>query len=112
MKSFARYISKNLLFFVVFIIALLFIDLLVFGVLFYNTVFEDYGETAPPRMLEEVSEALTQDGLPDNVLEKLENNHIWAMLLDENGNRIWGVLTPEEIPAAYSLHDVALFSKG
>ncbi len=112
MKSFARYISKNLLFFVVFIIALLFIDLLVFGVLFYNTVFEDYGETAPPRMLEEVSEALTQDGLPDNVLEKLENNHIWAMLLDENGNRIWGVLTPEEIPAAYSLQDVALFSKG
>ena len=63
-------------------------------------------------MLEEVSEALTQDGLPDNVLEKLENNHIWAMLLDENGNRIWGVLTPEEIPAAYSLQDVALFSKG
>lgn len=112
MKSFARYISKNLLFFVIFIIALLFIDLLVFGLIFYNTVFEDYGETSPPRMLEEVSEALTQDGIPDYVLEKLANNHIWAMLLDENGNRIWAALTPEEIPATYSIQDVALFSKG
>lgn len=112
MKSFARYISKNLLFFVIFIIALLFIDLLVFGLIFYNTVFEDYGETSPPRMLEEVSEALTQDGIPDYVLEKLANNHIWAMLLDENGNRIWAALTPEEIPATYSIQDIALFSKG
>lgn len=112
MRSFARYISKNLLFFVIFIIALLFIDLLAFGLIFYNTVSEDYGETAPPRMLEEVSEVLTQDGLPDNVFEKLENNQIWAMLLDENGNRIWAALTPDEIPAAYSLQDVALFSKG
>ena len=112
MKSFTRYISKNLFFFIIFIIALLFIDLLAFGLIFYNTVSEDYGETAPPRMLEEVSEALTRDGLPDNVLEKLENNHIWAMLLDENGNRIWAALTPEEIPVVYSLQDVALFSKG
>ncbi len=112
MKSFTRYISKNLFCFIIYIIALLFIDLLVFGLIFYNTVSEDYGKHAPSRMLEEVSEALTQDGLPDNVLETLESNHIWAMLLDENGNRIWAALTPEEIPAAYSLQDVALFSKG
>lgn len=112
MKSFTRYISKNLFFFIIYIIALLFIDLLVFGLIFYNTVSEDYGKHAPSRMLEEVSEALTQDGLPDNVLETLESNHIWAMLLDENGNRIWAAMTPEEIPAAYSLQDVALFSKG
>lgn len=112
MKSFAKYISKRLLFFAAFVIFLLLINLLAFGLVFQDSMSEDYGENSPKRMLEEVSEALTQDGLPDNVFEKLENNHIWAMLLDDNGNRIWAALTPEEISAAYSLQDVALFSKG
>ena len=112
MKSFAKYISKRLLFFAAFVIFLLLINLLAFGLVFQDSMSEDYGENSPKRMLEEVSEALTQDGLPDNVFEKLENNHIWAMLLDDNGNSIWAAFTPEEIPAAYSLQDVALFSKG
>ena len=112
MKSFAKYISKRLLFFAAFVIFLLLINLLAFGLVFQDSMSEDYGENSPKRMLEEVSEALTQDGLPDNVLEKLENNHIWAMLLDDNGNSIWAAFTPKEIPAAYSLQDVALFSKG
>ena len=112
MKSFAKYISKRLLFFAAFVIFLLLINLLAFGLVFQDSMSEDYGENSPKRMLEEVSEALTQDGLPDNVLETLESNHIWAMLLDDNGNSIWAAFTPEEIPAAYSLQDVALFSKG
>ena len=112
MKSFARYISKSLLFFAAFVIILLLINLLVFGLVFQDTMSEDYGENSPKRMLEEVSNSLTQKSISDEVYEKLERNHIWAMLLDENGKRIWATLTPGEIPTVYSLQDVSLFSKG
>ena len=112
MKSFARYISKSLLFFAAFVIILLLINLLAFGLVFQDTMSEDYGENSPKRMLEEVSNSLTQKSISDEVYEKLERNHIWAMLLDENGKRIWAALTPGEIPTVYSLQDVSLFSKG
>lgn len=44
--------------------------------------------------------------------EKMLNNAgAWAMILDENGNTIWEMNMPEELPHHYSTTDVAMFSR-
>ena len=44
--------------------------------------------------------------------EKMLNNAgAWAMILDENGNTIWEMNMPEELPRHYSTTDVAMFSR-
>lgn len=41
----------------------------------------------------------------------LNNACAWAMILDENGNIIWEMNVPEELPRHYSTTDVAMFSR-
>ena len=43
--------------------------------------------------------------------EMLNNACAWAMILDENGNIIWEMNVPEELPRHYSTTDVAMFSR-
>lgn len=42
----------------------------------------------------------------------LQQNDAWAMLIDAAGHVVWSYMLPEEIPEAYSLTDVARFTKG
>lgn len=43
--------------------------------------------------------------------EVLHSNKVWAMLIDNNGDRVWGFDLPKEIPSHYTLTDVAKFSR-
>ena len=43
--------------------------------------------------------------------DMLNNACAWAMILDENGNIIWEMNVPEELPRHYSTTDVAMFSR-
>ena len=52
MKSFGSYISKYLVSFVAFILILLFLNAVVFGLTFQKIVTEDYGDSSPQAMLE------------------------------------------------------------
>ncbi len=112
MKAFGKYISKHLASFAAFILVLALLNVLAFGITFQSVIINDYGDTSPQNMLEEIAAASTIEGVSDDARQKLESAHIWAMLLNPYGKRIWAVDTPEDIPEKYTIQDVALFSKG
>lgn len=112
MKSFGSYISKHLASFAVFLLILVFINVILFVVTFYHTVSDDYGESSPHAMLEMTSAAATTEGLTDDAIQTLRQYNIWAMYLTPSGECFWTLDLPEEVPHNYSVQDVALFSKG
>ena len=112
MKSFGSYISKHLASFAVFLLILVLINVLLFGVTFYHTVSDDYGESSTRAMLEMTSAAATTEGLTDDAIQTLRQYNIWAMYLTPSGECFWTLDVPEEVPHNYSVQDVALFSKG
>ncbi|WMJ89604.1 sensor histidine kinase [Anaerocolumna sp. MB42-C2] len=112
MKSFGKYISKHLASFAAFILLLALLNVLVFGITFQSVIINDYGDTSPQNMLEEIAASSTAEGISDDARKKLESTHIWAMLLNQDGSRVWAIDTPEDIPYEYTIQDVALFSRG
>lgn len=112
MRSFASYISKHLASFAAFILILLFLNAVVFSLTFQKIVTEDYGNSSPQSMLEMTADAATPEQLSDNAVEKLRQNHIWAIYLNADGQCYWSVDLPDEVPESYTIQDVALFSKG
>ncbi len=112
MKSLGAYISKHLASFGAIILTLLFINFIVFGVTFRKTIIEDYGETSPRAMLETTAAAITPSGVSKEIEQALRQNHIWAIYLNQDGQALWSLDLPDEVPQSYTLQDVALFSKG
>lgn len=112
MKSFGSYISKHLASFAVFLLILVLINVILFGVTFYHTVSDDYRESSPRAMLEMISAAATTEGLTDDATQTLRQYNIWAMYLTPSGECFWTLDVPEEVPHNYNVQDVALFSKG
>ena len=84
MRSFGSYISKYLVSFAAFILILLFLNAVVFGLTFQKIVTEDYGDSSPQSMLEMTAAAATPEQLSDDAVQKLRQNHIWAIYLDED----------------------------
>ena len=89
MKSFGTYISKHLASFAAFLLILVIVNVVLYGVTFYHTVSEDYGEASPRAMLELTSTAATTEGLPDYAEQKLRQYNIWAMYLTSTGECFW-----------------------
>lgn len=112
MKAFAKYISKYLLSFFIFSLALLFVNILAFALTFGGIVFREYGPASPANMLETAAADLSASGISEKTKQELNRSHIWAMLLDAGGNCDWSMSLPEEIPTQYTIQDVAVFSKG
>ncbi|MDO4555276.1 MAG: HAMP domain-containing sensor histidine kinase [Lachnospiraceae bacterium] len=112
MKSFAAYISKYLISFSAFIVALLIANVIFFIWTFDSTIRNDYGYTSPQNMLEVVSESSTKDGTTEETEALLHAHQIWAIYLNPDGQIAWSYDTPEELPVHYTIQDVALFSKG
>ena len=71
MKSFGTYMSKHLASFAVFLLLLVLGNVILFGVTFYHTVSEDYGEASPRAMLKTTSAAADAEGLADDAARKL-----------------------------------------
>lgn len=112
MKSFGAYISKHLIVFAVFIIALFFLNVLIFGITFYHIFTDDYGETSPRQILETTASASTPAGVSEEAAQTLQRNQLWAMYLNPEGQCFWSLDLPDEVPKSYTLQDIALFSKG
>ena len=98
MKSFGTYISKHLASFAAFLLILVIVNVVLYGVTFYHTVSEDYGEASPHAMLELTSTAATTEGLPDYAEQKLRQYNIWADIHRWDGH-----------PARFSDHTVHLW---
>ena len=112
MKAFGKYISKYLLSFFTFALVLLFVNILAFTLTFSGIVSKEYGSASPANMLEAVAADLAASGISEERSQELERNHIWAMLLNEDGKCDWALFLPEEILTQYTIPDVAVFSKG
>lgn len=112
MRSFGKYISKHLVSFVILILVILFINLITFGLTFYKTLEEDYGETSPQIMLETASKTASPAGISEETVQKLRQDNIWAIYLNKNGQCLWSLDLPDEVPKNYTIQDVALFSRG
>ena len=112
MKPFKKYIKKYLLTFVGFTILLMLLNIIAFMLTFSGVIFKDFGDSSPQKMLERTADGATANGLTNEIILRLRQNDIWAMLLDEDGKALWSVDLPAEIPTTYSIQDVAVFSKG
>ncbi len=111
MKSLGKYISKYLASFAGLVLILLFINCLAFAWTFYGVVTKDYGGFSPQNMLD-AAESASLEGISDEISGQLRTNHIWAVYLDMEGNRVWDVDAPDEIPECFTVQDVAVFAKG
>ena len=112
MKAFGKYISKYLLAFFIFALVLLLVNILAFSLTFSGIVSKEYGSASPANMLEAVAADLAASSISEERSQELERNHIWAMLLNEDGKCDWALFLPEEVPTQYTIQDVAVFSKG
>ena len=112
MRSFARYITKYLVSFAAFILALLLLNGVIFGLTFQKILAQDYGDASPRSMLELVAAAATPEQLSDEATKTLRQNEIWAIYLNEDGQCYWAVDLPAEVPERYTIQDVARFTKG
>lgn len=111
MKSLGKYISKYLASFAGLVLILLFINCLAFAWTFYGVVTKDYGGFSPQNMLD-AAESASLEGISDEISRQLKTNHIWAVYLDMEGDRVWDVDAPDEIPECFTVQDVAVFVKG
>ena len=112
MKSFGRYISKYFVSFSVLIIGLVLFNLLAFIWTFRRIVLNDYNGFSPQNMVADVNAASGPEGITEEMADTLRSLDIWAMFLDSTGGRLWSVELPADIPADYSVQDVAAFTKG
>lgn len=112
MKSFGAYISKHLASFAVFIVVLLFLNVIAFGWTFRSAITKNYGKGSPQKMLEATAKASTSERISDEMAQKLRSNHIWAMYLNQDGKCVWSCDLPEEVPDHFTIQEVAVFSKG
>lgn len=112
MKSLGKYISKYLVSFAGLVLILLFINGIAFGWTFYGVMTKDHGTLSPQNMLEAVAASVSLEGISEETSERLKNNHIWAVYLDMEGNRVWAAGAPDGLPEHFSVQDVAVFAKG
>lgn len=112
MKSFGKYISKYLLSFIVLVFILVVFNIISFVWTFHSAISKNFGDASPKNMLEKVVSASSADGIEKEMTGELQDNHIWAMFLNSEGDCLWSVDLPMEFPTKYSIQDVAVFSKG
>lgn len=59
-------------------------------------------------------ELVREDGayrLPDAVVEDLRDRGQWAMLIDDEGEVVWEIDLPADVPTSYTMADVASFTR-
>ncbi len=112
MKSFGKYISKYFVSFSVLILGLVLFNLLAFIGTFRHIVLNDFSGSSPQNMVADANTASGPEGITDEMADRLRSLNIWAMFLSSAGHCLWSVELPSDIPADYSVQDVAAFTKG
>ena len=91
------------------IFALLFIDLILYGIVMYKSALSLYYPKV--NIMENL---LFEEGkykLSDEAVENLRERGEFAMLLDNSGNILWSEDLPKELEKEYTLQDVARFTR-
>lgn len=116
MRSLGRIIRSYLVSAVGVILIVLFLNFGVFTYVSYQSYMGDNGRLSNRKYLLAIEEELFQGGEDCRMTEKgyeilEESSFVWAMVLDENGQRIWGWQVPDELPQSYSRRDIALLTR-
>lgn len=112
MKTLRSYIARNLASFVALIVGLVVMNVLVFGLFFFNAIASEARGASPTSLLDSVEDASDASGVSAEAEGELRSRGVWAMFVGADGDCAWSVDLPEEVPRHYSLQDVARFSKG
>ncbi len=112
MKIFTKYISKYLLSFIGLILALIALNAAAFVFTFYSAMHRGYGTTSPQHMSERIAAASSAEKITPEAKKILTDHGLWAMYLNPEGICSWTAALPEEIPTAYSIQEIAIFSRG
>ncbi len=92
--------------------ALLILAICLFSFFAYAVYVSNQPNTTVPRM-GNIPDALvrTADGYQFDESTLAEQNAVWAILIDENGDVIWSAARPDDVPTHYTINHVAQFSK-
>lgn len=53
----------------------------------------------------------TADGYQFDAADVMDENHLWAMLIADDGHVVWNYAKPDDVPDTYTLEDVASFAR-
>ncbi|MBD5423884.1 MAG: HAMP domain-containing histidine kinase [Allobaculum sp.] len=98
----------------------LFLNALLFGLVFFTAIHEAYHQSSPSKLLDQVEQGLEKQSsiyssalsLPLELQDTLRQDEVWMFLLDESGKQKASFLTPTSIPTQFSIGEIAQFSKG
>lgn len=98
----------------------LFLNVLLFGLVFFMAIHEAYHQSSPSKLLDQVEQGLEKQSfiyssalsLPLELQDTLRQDEVWMFLLDESGKQKASFLTPASIPTQFSIGEIAQFSKG
>ena len=106
-KSIYRLIRR----FIVFFILLLLINILVIFIAGFSKANSASITSTLNLIAEQTDISQAKVELEDNAQKTIEQNDLWMMVLDENGNQIFDFNLPRRFATHYSLTDVARFSR-
>ena len=106
-KSIYRLIRR----FIVFFILLLLINILVIFIAGFSKANSASITSTLNLIAEQTDISQAKVELEDNAQKTIEQNDLWMMVLDENGNQIFDFNLPRGFATHYSLTDVARFSR-
>jgi signal transduction histidine kinase len=116
MQNFLNFVSKYLLMYITIFVVIIILDIVIFAVSFNGTVHNIYNYNSPVQTIQQISDELSNHDdsyyLGANGKEKLLENNIWSIIINNEGKVIWSFQVPDEVPSEYSVQDIALFSKG
>ena len=104
-KSIYRLIRR----FIVFFILLLLINILVIFIAGFSKANSASITSTLNLIAEQTDISQAKVELEDNAQKTIEQNDLWMMVLDENGNQIFDFNLPRGFATHYSLTDVARF---
>lgn len=116
MPSIAKYIGKNLLFFLIALLILFLVNLAAFIGIGYASMKNSRSQLEPGMISEEMVQEINRNPSDIHIgatsLDKLDQHGIWALVMDnDTGELVWTHRLPPDIPKVFSRKDVALFSR-
>lgn len=112
MKNLSKIISRYLISALIMLLVTLFLNVFLYVILGFRIVQSSNRSVSNIRTLaEELSLSDGQLYLSENGYSSLEENNVWAMVLNDDGKVVWNWKLPENLNHTYTVSQVAAFSK-
>lgn len=112
MKNFSRIIFRYLFSALLILLATLFLNVVLYIILGFQFIQSTTHSLSHARLVADELEQ-TENGLllSEAGYDYLEENYVWAMVLDDYGQVIWNWKLPEQLNHSYTVREIAVFSK-